>query len=145
MLFQILSQVPQALGGQLMDGRVRRSRYRGDPFRNSSLHNSSTHDSSLHNSPTHIQSHSTKVTASPPLYLCQDWKFLQAYSPYHNISPNKGSVSYPPLLMTTSTLDDRVHPYHARCFVKRILDIQGSNNIAHDLSSKGANQCHISL
>lgn len=24
--------------------------------------------------------------------------------------------------MTTSTRDDRVHPYHARCFVKRLLD-----------------------
>jgi prolyl oligopeptidase len=24
--------------------------------------------------------------------------------------------------MTTSTRDDRVHPYHARCFVKRVID-----------------------
>ncbi len=31
---------------------------------------------------------------------------------------------YPPLLMTTSTRDDRVHPYHARCFVKRLLEVQ---------------------
>ncbi len=28
------------------------------------------------------------------------------------------------MLMTTSTRDDRVHPYHARAFVKRILDYQ---------------------
>lgn len=29
--------------------------------------------------------------------------------------------------MTTSTRDDRVHPYHARSFVKRLLDIQQAN------------------
>jgi len=29
--------------------------------------------------------------------------------------------------MTTSTRDDRVHPYHARSFVKRLLDIQEAN------------------
>ena len=74
--------------------------------------------------------------------IYQDWKFLQAYSPYHNISPNgPKSVLYPPLLMTTSTRDDRVHPYHARCFVNRLLDRQktsssGDNN-DHDLNSKG--------
>lgn len=42
------------------------------------------------------------------------------YSSYHNIDPKK---RLPPLLMTTSTRDDRVHPYHARSFVKRIRDI----------------------
>eukprot|EP00959_Pyramimonas_sp_CCMP1952_P237637 4965974-Pyramimonas_sp.AAC.1 len=25
--------------------------------------------------------------------------------------------------MTTSTRDDRVHPYHARCFVKRLEEL----------------------
>jgi prolyl oligopeptidase len=53
----------------------------------------------------------------------QDWAFLQQYSPYHNIDPNQVRAgAYPALLMTTSTRDDRVHPYHARCFVKRLLD-----------------------
>lgn len=28
------------------------------------------------------------------------------------------SVEYPPILVTTSTRDDRVHPAHARKFVK---------------------------
>lgn len=51
-----------------------------------------------------------------------DWAFLQNYSSYHNIDP-KTALAYPPLLMTTSTRDDRVHPYHARSFVKRLLDI----------------------
>ena len=40
-----------------------------------------------------------------------DWEFISEYSPYQNISPNR---KYPPVLMTTSTRDDRVHPGHAR-------------------------------
>ena len=30
--------------------------------------------------------------------------------------------------MTTSTKDDRVHPYHARCFVARLLDVQAKQD-----------------
>jgi prolyl oligopeptidase len=40
-----------------------------------------------------------------------DWEFLKDYSPYHNISADR---NYPPVLITTSTNDDRVHPGHAR-------------------------------
>ncbi len=40
-----------------------------------------------------------------------DWKFIAEYSPYHNISAD---TDYPPVLITTSTRDDRVHPGHAR-------------------------------
>jgi prolyl oligopeptidase len=40
-----------------------------------------------------------------------DWEFISEYSPYHNISTD---VHYPPVLITTSTRDDRVHPGHAR-------------------------------
>lgn len=40
-----------------------------------------------------------------------DWAFIAEYSPYQNIS---GDRTYPELLMTTSTRDDRVHPGHAR-------------------------------
>jgi len=69
-----------------------------------------------------------------------DWNFLQKYSPYHSKSlygvhgicrynwsdmvpspplPEIDSkADYPPLLVTTSTRDDRVHPGHARKFVK---------------------------
>ena len=46
-----------------------------------------------------------------------DWEFMQQYSPYHNVD---AEAAYPALLMTTSTRDDRVHPYHARCFVHRL-------------------------
>jgi prolyl oligopeptidase len=40
-----------------------------------------------------------------------DWEFIKKYSPYHHISADR---RYPPLLITTSTRDDRVHPGHAR-------------------------------
>jgi prolyl oligopeptidase len=40
-----------------------------------------------------------------------DWKFISKYSPYQNISAER---RYPPVLITTSTRDDRVHPGHAR-------------------------------
>ena len=40
-----------------------------------------------------------------------DWEFIKEYSPYHNISAER---DYPPVLITTSTNDDRVHPGHAR-------------------------------
>jgi prolyl oligopeptidase len=41
----------------------------------------------------------------------EDWKFIAEYSPYQNISADR---DYPPVLITTSTRDDRVHPGHAR-------------------------------
>ncbi|KKC05635.1 prolyl oligopeptidase family serine peptidase [Mycobacterium nebraskense] len=41
----------------------------------------------------------------------EDWAFISEYSPYQNISATR---HYPPVLMTTSTRDDRVHPGHAR-------------------------------
>src|ERR1700761_1584502 len=40
-----------------------------------------------------------------------DWEFIAEYSPYQNVSAD---VEYPPVLITTSTRDDRVHPGHAR-------------------------------
>ncbi|MGH3579049.1 MAG: prolyl oligopeptidase family serine peptidase, partial [Mycobacterium sp.] len=43
-----------------------------------------------------------------------DWEFISEYSPYHHISTDQ---QYPPVLLTTSTRDDRVHPGHARKMV----------------------------
>jgi prolyl oligopeptidase len=40
-----------------------------------------------------------------------DWEFIKQYAPYQNISAER---HYPPVLITTSTNDDRVHPGHAR-------------------------------
>jgi prolyl oligopeptidase len=41
----------------------------------------------------------------------EEWVFISEYSPYQNISTDR---RYPPILITTSTRDDRVHPGHAR-------------------------------
>lgn len=40
-----------------------------------------------------------------------DRKYLQSYSPYHNV---KKDQNYPKIFIRTSTQDDRVHPGHAR-------------------------------
>jgi prolyl oligopeptidase len=40
-----------------------------------------------------------------------DWEFISKYSPYQHVSAER---HYPPVLITTSTRDDRVHPGHAR-------------------------------
>ncbi|MFM0720315.1 prolyl oligopeptidase family serine peptidase [Paraburkholderia strydomiana] len=44
-------------------------------------------------------------------------RVLAAYSPYHRVS---AGVAYPPVLFTTSTADDRVHPGHARKMAARM-------------------------
>ncbi len=46
-----------------------------------------------------------------------DWTFLQQYSPYQNV---RADAKYPPVLFTTSTRDDRVHPGHARKMMARM-------------------------
>ena len=47
----------------------------------------------------------------------EDWAWLQNYSPYHNLDPQK---TYPRVFFTTSTRDDRVHPAHARKMVAKM-------------------------
>ncbi|HWD21241.1 MAG TPA: prolyl oligopeptidase family serine peptidase [Verrucomicrobiae bacterium] len=48
----------------------------------------------------------------------EDWAYMQKYSPYQNVR----SGHYPPILITTSTRDDRVHPGHARKMAQRLAD-----------------------
>jgi prolyl oligopeptidase len=48
-----------------------------------------------------------------------DWAYIQKYSPYQNIRADK---TYPPILITTSTRDDRVHPGHARKMAARLRE-----------------------
>ncbi|KUI02203.1 prolyl oligopeptidase [Mycolicibacterium acapulense] len=48
-----------------------------------------------------------------------DWAFISKYSPYQNISADR---RYPPVLITTSTRDDRVHPGHARKMTAALED-----------------------
>ncbi len=54
-----------------------------------------------------------------------DWAFLREYSPYHNVRPGR---RYPPVLLITSTRDDRVHPGHARKMAARL------RQYGHDVS-----------
>ncbi|AOW93262.1 prolyl oligopeptidase [Rhodococcus sp. WMMA185] len=51
----------------------------------------------------------------------EDWKFISEYSPYQNSTKE---ADYPPILITTSTRDDRVHPGHARKMTA-LLEEQG--------------------
>jgi prolyl oligopeptidase len=49
----------------------------------------------------------------------EEWAWLSRYSPYQNVRPG---MTLPPLLITTSTRDDRVHPGHARKMVARMTE-----------------------
>ena len=53
----------------------------------------------------------------------KDWTFIQTFSPYHLL---KDGVKYPPVLFTTSTRDDRVHPGHARKMMAK-MEAMGAN------------------
>ncbi|MDT7609704.1 MAG: prolyl oligopeptidase [Pseudonocardiales bacterium] len=48
-----------------------------------------------------------------------DWEWISNYSPYQNLPRD---ASLPPVLVTTSTRDDRVHPGHARKMVARMRE-----------------------
>jgi len=50
----------------------------------------------------------------------QQWEFIRGFSPYHNVESER---RYPPILITTSTRDDRVHPGHARKMTARLLEL----------------------
>ncbi len=47
-----------------------------------------------------------------------DWEFIATFSPYHLFDAGR---DYPPVLFTTSTRDDRVHPAHARKMAAQML------------------------
>jgi len=65
----------------------------------------------------------------------EDWdKYLKKYSPYHLID---GDVErYPPMLVTTSTRDDRVHPGHSRKMVKKLWDMAAAGGETGDGKKK---------
>lgn len=48
----------------------------------------------------------------------EQWEFIRTFSPYHLFDADR---DYPPVLFTTSTKDDRVHPGHARKLAARML------------------------
>jgi prolyl oligopeptidase len=53
--------------------------------------------------------------------LAEDWPFLEKYSPYQNLQPGR---TLPPVFVYSSTLDDRVHPGHARKLVARMESLR---------------------
>ena len=50
----------------------------------------------------------------------EEWAFIRTFSAYHNV---KTGAQYPPVLFTTSTRDDRVHPGHARKMMAKMMDM----------------------
>ena len=49
----------------------------------------------------------------------EQWDYISRYSPYQNV---KSGVKYPRVFFDTSTMDDRVHPAHARKMVARMQE-----------------------
>ncbi|WP_225726179.1 MULTISPECIES: prolyl oligopeptidase family protein [unclassified Nocardia] len=52
----------------------------------------------------------------------EEWAYISKYSPYQKAM--EADAAYPPILLTTSTRDDRVHPGHARKMAA-LLEAQG--------------------
>ncbi|MFM8635330.1 MAG: prolyl oligopeptidase family serine peptidase [Planctomycetia bacterium] len=57
-----------------------------------------------------------------------EWRFIRTFSPYHNVDRAR---NYPPILITTSTRDDRVHPAHARKMTALLMD-QGKDVLSYE-------------
>ncbi len=49
-----------------------------------------------------------------------DWEYIKTWSPYQNLDKD---ADYPEVYFYTSTLDDRVHPAHARKMVAKMTDM----------------------
>ena len=63
----------------------------------------------------------------------EDWEFLQRISAYHGIN---GDDIYPPILLTGTRNDDRVHPCHTRKTAAKLLDL-GHEAWFHELLTGG--------
>ncbi|AKC86484.1 prolyl oligopeptidase family serine peptidase [Pseudoxanthomonas suwonensis] len=76
-----------------------------------------------------------------------DWEFIQGFSPYHLFDPAR---DYPPVIFTTSTRDDRVHPGHARKMAAKMIeagkDVTYYENIegGHGGAANNAQAAHMS-
>lgn len=74
------------------------------------------------------------------------WSFIETFSPYHLFS---AGTDYPPVLFTTSTKDDRVHPGHARKLAALMLaagkDVTYYENIegGHGGAATNAQAAHM--
>jgi prolyl oligopeptidase len=61
-------------------------------------------------------------------------KALRAYSPFHNI---ERGVVYPPMLITCSTLDDRVGVGHSRKLVARLKEVESPKTFLYEETEGG--------
>ncbi|MBD8080150.1 prolyl oligopeptidase family serine peptidase [Cellulosimicrobium arenosum] len=74
------------------------------------------------------------------------WEFIRTFSPYHLFDADR---TYPPVLFTTSTKDDRVHPGHARKLAAAMLaagkDVSYYENIegGHGGAANNAQAAHM--
>ncbi|GGU28240.1 prolyl oligopeptidase family serine peptidase [Nocardioides albus] len=77
----------------------------------------------------------------------EEWEFIKTFSPYHLLD---GARTYPPVLLTTSTKDDRVHPGHARKMAALLAatgkDVTYYENIegGHGGAANNAQSAHLS-
>ncbi|MFE7407710.1 prolyl oligopeptidase family protein [Isoptericola sp. NPDC057559] len=75
-----------------------------------------------------------------------DWEFVRTFSPYHLFDAGR---AYPPVLFTTSTKDDRVHPGHARKLAALMLaagaDVTSYENVegGHGGAANNAQAAHM--
>jgi prolyl oligopeptidase len=94
----------------------------------------------------------TKLTAGPSWVAeygdpdkPEDWAFLKDVSAYQNADPQR---PYPPILLTTSARDDRVHPGHARKMAAKLM-AQGHTVYFHEPQdgghSAGTDNAHIAF
>jgi prolyl oligopeptidase len=94
----------------------------------------------------------TKLTAGPSWAgeygdpdKPEDWAFLQDISAYHHVDAAR---PYPPVLLTTSARDDRVHPGHARKMAAKLM-AQGHTVYFHEPQdgghSGGTDNAHIAF
>jgi len=76
----------------------------------------------------------------------KDWDFIKTFSPYHLL---KEGTQYPPVLFTTSTRDDRVHPGHARKMMAKMeamnADVRYYENIegGHGGAANNQQEAHM--
>lgn len=61
----------------------------------------------------------------------EEWDYISRYSPYQVAMTADPARTYPPILLTTSTRDDRVHPGHARKMAA-LLEAQGRTVWYHE-------------
>jgi prolyl oligopeptidase len=69
---------------------------------------------------THLSAGASWVGEYGDPDLADEWRFIKTFSPYHNATRE---AKYPPVLLLTSTRDDRVGPAHARKMAAKLREL----------------------